>query len=141
MPRSLAALALLLLAMAALPTAGQQLPSEVGEVAHKLERLSKAGMDVSRAVELLNNALALLSKGNLTAEEWGWVRGNLSLADAELSDMEARLPAFELGKAASTAAAVAAYASLPLFVYFALPKIWAYAWYRARRKWLVERRG
>ncbi|AFK50870.1 hypothetical protein TCELL_0445 [Thermogladius calderae 1633] len=135
-----AVLAILVLAAEVVWAASPDYLAQVEEIATKLKSLSQAGMNTSMVEEYVNNALSLINKGNLTPEEAAWVEGNLTLAREELSSLESSYSSFVTWRYITLAGTVVGFASIPIAVYFLLPRAWAYLWFKTRKKWLVRRR-
>ncbi|MEM1773306.1 MAG: hypothetical protein QXQ71_05760 [Desulfurococcaceae archaeon] len=113
--------------------------NRVKSIVAALERVSREGMDTSRVEYYLNNALGLLSKGNLTPLEEEWVRGNLSFAEEELSSLLTNLDSYVFWRNIKLGLTIGFIASIPLLTYFFLPRTWAYIWFKTRRKWVVKK--
>ncbi|WP_440060233.1 hypothetical protein ACSU1N_03595 [Thermogladius sp. 4427co] len=114
--------------------------TQIQDIEQELKPISQAGMNTSLVEYYVNNALQLISKGQLTSEEAAWVENNISLAWSELEKLKAEYPSYVLWKNIYTWASIALYASIPVITYFLLPRVWAYIWYWTKRKWRVARR-
>lgn len=110
---------------------------KVGELMNRLEPLSRDGMDTSIAEHYINQALAVLNTGCRTAECVEWVWGNLSAAEREISKLEDQYPRYIMLRNLTLGGTIVVLAAIPVIVYLFLPRIWAYVWYVARRKWIV----
>ncbi|MEM3279143.1 MAG: hypothetical protein QW738_04035 [Nitrososphaeria archaeon] len=106
----------------------------------KLEKASEEGLNTSKVEQYLNNALSLLSNGNLTTIEENWVNNNLTLADEELNSLTSNLNSYVFWKNVKLILTIGLIASIPILTYLFLPRIWAYAWFKTRRKWIVKKK-
>ena len=128
-------LALLLLAL--LACAAAQPGVEKVAVAFKLvERLSAEGVDVSEQIATLNKALELYREGRA-----GEADALVAEAAGQLEALEQQLPRIRAARWASLGVTVAALAAVPPLFYYFFPRLYALAWARARRRWLVRKRG
>lgn len=118
-----------------------QVIERVSELLGRLEPLSRDGMDTRAAEYYINQALDILDSGCYKAECMEWIWGNLSVAEKEISRLEGEYPRYTTMRSLVLWATVAVLAMTPLLVYLFLPRLWAYAWYLARRRWVVEKRG
>lgn len=109
----------------------------VGELVKRLEVLSRDGVNTSMAEYYINCALAVLNSECYTVECLGWVWSNLTIAEREISRLEDAHPGYVMWRNFSLGATVAGLVTIPIFIYVFLPRLWAYAWYAARRKWIV----
>ncbi|MEZ0393819.1 MAG: hypothetical protein ABWK00_02055 [Desulfurococcaceae archaeon] len=144
---TIAAALALLLALALAPALAQAQSTcqdylrTAENIALRAGRLSEVGMDVSGVIDRLNGALALINStscASLGDQERAWVEGNLSLALAELSSLEAQEGSFVFARNLALGLEIAGAIALPLLVYIFLPRLWAYAWYLAHRRWIVR---
>ena len=130
--RWLALLPLALLACAA----AQPGVERVVEAFKLVERLSSEGVDVSGQIAMLNRALELYAE-NGTSEADALVAEALR----QLEALEQQLPQLRAAKWASLGATVATLAAVPPFFYYFFPRLYALAWARARKRWVVRKRG
>jgi len=106
--------------------------SKLYELYTRTVRLASQGIDVGGVVEHLSRALKLLELGRYTEalEELGRAEGLLSELELGAGGTALRMRLARYG-------AAAALASVPLATYLLLPRVYVYAWYRARRRWVV----
>jgi len=106
--------------------------SKLYELYTRTVRLASQGIDVGGVVEHLSKALKLLELGRYTEalEELGRAEGLLSELELGAGGTVLRMRLARYGTAA-------ALASVPLATYLLLPRVYVYAWYRARRRWVV----
>jgi hypothetical protein len=130
--RWLALLPLALLACAA----AQPGVERVVEAFKLVERLSSEGVDVSGQIAMLNRALELYAK-NRTGEADALV----AEAARQLESLEQQLPRIRAARWAGLGFTVAGLAAVPPLFYYFFPRLYALAWARARRRWLVRKRG
>jgi len=111
---------------------------KIAGIIMKVEKLSGEGVD-TRAIEIyLNNALRLLDKGGLTDVERSWVEGNLSLAERIADELINTLGRYVLWRNIRLGLTVGLIALIPILVYLFLPRVWAYLWFKTRRRWIVK---
>lgn len=130
--RWLALLPLALLACAA----AQPGVERVVEAFKLVERLSAEGVDVSGQIALLNRALELCRE-NRTSE----ADALIAEAERQLEALEQQLPQIRAARWTSLGVTVAALAAIPPLFYYFFPRLYALAWARVRRRWLVRKRG
>jgi hypothetical protein len=123
----------LLLLLTPLLSSGAQ-PNGLERAFSLIELLSGEGMNVSRQVNLLNSALALYRQGKVKEAD-----DLVNEALNELVSLQAELPSYTFWRDLWLLLRISAIASVPLAFYYAFPRIYAYLWYRARRKWVVRR--
>ena len=131
----------LLLAPASDVHASSSVMGGVERVFAHVERLSEEGVNVSRAVGLLNSALEkayACPPGNAAC--LGEARGYLAKAERVVGELEAGAPAEIAWRNARMYATLAGLALIPVASYLGIPRVWAWAWARSRRKWLVAGR-
>jgi hypothetical protein len=97
-------------------------------------RLASQGIDVGEVVGYLSKSLELLEAGRYGEAFEEMVRAEDVVARLELSAggvvMRGMLVKY---------GATAVLALLPVAIYLLLPRVYVYAWYRARRRWVVVR--
>jgi hypothetical protein len=113
----------------------------IEDFAARLKKLSSEGMNTSEAEKFIKNALLLLGKEDLTEEEVAWIQSNLTAADQELRRLEGEFQSYMFWKTAGVAARVTLLLSIPVITYVFLPRLWAYVWFKTRRKWIVRKKG
>lgn len=106
--------------------------SKFYELYGRTVRLASRGVDVSEVIEHLSKALKLLEAGR-----YGDALEEMERAEAILSEIEPAADRVVLEKNLVRYGTVAALASLPAAIYVLLPRAYIYAWYRARRRWVV----
>ncbi|MFN3268655.1 MAG: hypothetical protein ACK416_05300 [Zestosphaera sp.] len=97
-----------------------------------LEYLSSRGVDVESVVDLLNKAI----------DEY--VSGDVEKASAYLDEARKIVDVLKAGAESTYSAIVVAktltvvgLVLIPVIVYFMLPRLYLYLWFRLRRKWVV----
>lgn len=107
--------------------------SQVYELIEELEYLHEKGVDISEVVRDLNEVLGLLESGEID-------RG-LVILEQVRSDVERLKSVAEtvyLYKMAIKFGSVIALSSIPVLVYFLLPRLYLYLWYRTHKHWHVR---
>jgi len=107
----------------------------------RLKKLSSEGMNTSEAEKFIKNALLLLGEEDLTEEEIAWIQSNLTAADQEIRRLEGEFQSYMIWKTAGVVARVTLLLSIPVITYVFLPRLWAYVWFKTRRKWIVKKKG
>jgi hypothetical protein len=108
--------------------------SEIGDLVGRVSELYSKGLDVSDVIEKLNRAIVLYEE-NRSEEAIRLVEEARSLID-DMSRVADRVYYTNMALKAIT---VTALASIPVLVYFLLPRAYLYLWFKSRRKWLVSR--
>ena len=106
---------------------------EVGKLVKELGYLESKGVDVSSLIEDLDKAIKLYEMGE-RKEALKIIRS----IEAEVSKLKAIANEVAMRRTIYKAVTVAALASIPVIVYFLLPRAYLYLWYLPRRKWIVE---
>lgn len=111
----------------------QDLDASVGSIVKDLEYLDSRYVNISGLVADLDRAVDLASRGNYSEAIAiiNSVRGNVSL----LMGTADRVYLYNSIARYGSAAAVL---SLPLIVYFFLPRLYLALWFRSRRRWVVR---
>jgi len=109
---------------------------KVAEAFKLVERLSAEGVDVSGQIATLNRALELYREGRA-----GEADALVAEAAGQLEALEQQLPRIRAARWVSLGVTAAALAAVPPLFYYFFPRLYALAWARARRRWLVRRRG
>ena len=112
---------------------GEELDARVGKLLKDLEELYSKGVGIEGLVKELNKAIDLYYNGS--RDEALEVINNI---EKEVQALKSVADRVALEKALIKYASVAAALSIPLVVYFALPRLYLYLWYYTRRKWIVE---
>jgi len=123
----------LLLLLIPLLSSGAQ-PNGLERAFSLIELLSSEGMNVSRQVNLLNSALALYRQGKVKEAD-----NLVNTALSELTSLQKELPNYKFWRNFWLFLRISAIAIVPPAFYYIFPRIYAYLWYRARRKWIVRR--
>ena len=123
----------LLLLLIPLLSSGAQ-PNGLERAFSLIELLSSEGMNVSRQVNLLNSALALYRQGKVKEAD-----NLVNTALSELTSLQKELPNYKFWRNFWLFLRISAIAIVPPAFYYIFPRIYAYLWYRARRKWVVRR--
>jgi hypothetical protein len=108
--------------------------SEIGDLVGRVSELYSKGLNVSDVIEKLNRAIVLYEE-NRPDEATRLVEEARSLID-DMSRVADRVYYTNMALKAIT---VTALASIPVLVYFLLPRAYLYLWFKSRRKWLVSR--
>lgn len=94
--------------------------------------LALKGINVSRYVVVLNEVLQLL-EANKSEEAMKLMSG----IEDELKELESRADNIVFARTLSKYATAASILSLPILVYFLLPRLYIYAWFKSRRRWVL----
>ncbi|MEM2848636.1 MAG: hypothetical protein QXM79_07705 [Zestosphaera sp.] len=113
--------------------AQEDLLSEVESIMKDLEYLHSRGVDVGLVVDLLNRAISEYFGGDVRV-----ARTHLEEARRAVEDLKAGAESTYFRIIAVKTATVACLASIPLVVYFALPRLYLYLWFKLHRKWVVR---
>jgi outer membrane PBP1 activator LpoA protein len=108
--------------------------SVIGSLVNRASELYSKGLDVSSVVEKLNRAIVLYEENR--PEEAARL---VEEAGSILNDMSRVADRVYYTNMALKAVTVTALASIPILVYFLLPRAYLYLWFKSRRKWLVSR--
>ncbi|MEM4869109.1 MAG: hypothetical protein QW081_01750 [Desulfurococcaceae archaeon] len=107
--------------------------NEIENLISELEYLHSRGLCVDDVVDLLNKAI----------EEYS--RGNTQSAIAYLEEAKQRVvylkPVAErvyLEILITRGLTVAILASIPLLIYFVLPRVYLYVWFKLHRRWIIR---
>jgi hypothetical protein len=108
--------------------------SEIGVLVEKAGELYSKGLNITVVLEKLNRAIALY-------EEGGVEDANMLLSEVNslIGDMRALADRVYLANMVIKVVTVLVLAVIPLAVYFLLPRIYLYVWYKTRRKWILSR--
>lgn len=111
----------------------QDLDASVGSIVKDLEYLDSRYVNISSLVADLDRAVDLASRGNYSEAIAiiNSVRGNVSLL---MGDADRVYLYNSIARYGSAAAVL----SLPLIVYFFLPRLYLALWFRSRRRWIVR---
>ncbi|MCY0867820.1 MAG: hypothetical protein OWQ48_01110 [Desulfurococcus sp.] len=117
----------------------QDLSTEVleGRLADLLARagsLEDKGVNVSGVIALLDRAAKYIDAGRYEDAE-----RLLSEAEGVLAGLEEESNTVYLGNLIVKGVEAAIIASIPLAVYFLLPRFYIYTWFKLKRRWLVRR--
>ena len=110
-------------------------PEKVEEAFIILESLSREGMNVSEPIHLLNSALALYRE-NKTEE----AEKLLKQALERLRELENELPSYKFWRDLKLYSSIVVMALIPIAFYYFFPRVYAFSWYKTRRKWVVRRK-
>lgn len=94
--------------------------------------LALKGIDVHQYVVALNEALQLLESNK--SEEAVELMNRI---DSDLRELESRAGNIVFTKTLSKYTTATAILSLPAIVYFLLPRLYIYVWFRSRRRWVL----
>jgi len=132
---SVITLLLILSSIAILPVVfSSDFDSEIGVLVEKAGELYSKGLNITVVLEKLNRAIALY-------EEGGVEDANMLLSEVNslIGDMRALADRVYLANMVIKVVIVLVLAVIPLAVYFLLPRIYLYVWYKTRRKWILSR--
>lgn len=132
---SVITLLLILSSIAILPVVfSSDFDSEIGVLVEKAGELYSKGLNITVVLEKLNRAIALY-------EEGGVEDANMLLSEVNslIGDMRALADRVYLANMVIKVVTVLVLAVIPLAVYFLLPRIYLYVWYKTRRKWILSR--
>ncbi|MEL9999719.1 MAG: hypothetical protein QXY82_00145 [Desulfurococcaceae archaeon] len=132
-------LAMLLLTFLLLVTpvsrAQEGFPDEIASVMRDLEYLHSRGLDLEPVIEALNKAIEAYYKNDVAE-----AREYLERAKHLVEELKPVAETVHLVNLLTRICTVIALASIPLVVYFALPRLYLYLWFTSRKKWIVIRR-
>lgn len=127
-------IALLVLALSALPVVqSSDFDSEVGVLVEEAGRLYSKGVDVAVVIEKLDNAIALYENGRVDE-----AYAALSEARSMIMDLSSVADQVYYYNTMVKAVTVAVLAVIPIAIYFLLPRIYLYVWFKTRRKWIAR---
>ena len=115
-----------------------ELWSRVEELFTVIEKAGSEGMDVKELIRDLNKAIQLIRKGD--EESLRRAKAILDSLSARVEEISRELPRYRLVRDLCTYSRVALLLSIPVAMYFLLPRAYLRLWYRYRRRWLVEER-
>ena len=98
----------------------------------RVVNLALKGINVSQYVINLDKALQLL-EANKSEEALEL----MSRVEADLRELESRADNIVLTQTLSKYATAVAILSIPILVYFLLPRLYVYAWFKSRRRWVI----
>lgn len=130
------AISVLLLVMLMAPTISAQQDNvykEFLELYERTAKLAKQGIDVSSIVDKLGKALEMINSGRVDEAS-----SLLSEVREQVRTLEDATPRIVFVNNLVKWSIVALLASIPILLYFLLPRLYLYLWYRARRKWVVS---
>jgi len=108
--------------------------SEIGILVERTSELYSKGLNVTIILEKLNHAIALYEEGSV--EE-----ASVLLREVEsfIEDMSITASSVYLVNMVKKVVTIIVLAAIPVIVYFLLPRLYLYVWYKTRRKWIVAR--
>lgn len=106
---------------------------EIESMMKDLEYLHSRGVDVERVVDLLNKAISEYVSGDVTA-----ARTYLEEAKKVVESLKIEAEPTHARIIAVKTVIVACLVSIPLMIYFILPRLYLYLWFRFRKKWVVR---
>lgn len=106
---------------------------DIEDLVDDIEYLSSRGVDVSQVIRILNEAHELIVENRLDEAKIlvDNAKNTISQLHRESNVVYQKIILEKVLK-------ITSFASLPFIVYFTLPRIYLYLWYRPRRKWLVS---
>ena len=108
--------------------------SEISVLVEKAGELYSKGLNITVVLGKLNRAIALYEEGDV--EDANML---LSEVNSLIGDMRALADRVYLVNMVIKVVTVLVLAVIPLAVYFLLPRIYLYVWYKTRRKWILSR--
>jgi hypothetical protein len=108
--------------------------SEIGVLVEKAGELYSKGLNITVVLEKLNRAIALYEEGDV--EDANML---LSEVNSLIGDMRVLADRVYLVNMVIKVVTILVLAVIPLAVYFLLPRIYLYVWYKTRRKWILSR--
>ena len=133
--RVINAIMLLFLLLVVLPVVlSSDFDSEIGILVERTSELYSKGLNVTIILEKLNHAIALYEEGSV--EE-----ASVLLREVEsfIEDMSITASSVYLVNMVKKVVTIIVLAAIPVIVYFLLPRLYLYVWYKTRRKWIVAR--
>ena len=133
--RVINAIMLLFLLLVVLPIVlSSDFDSEIGILVERTSELYSKGLNVTVILEKLNYAIALYEEGSV--EE-----ASVLLREVEsfIEDMSITASSVYLVNMVKKVVTIIVLAAIPVIVYFLLPRLYLYVWYKTRRKWIVAR--
>jgi len=109
--------------------------NELVDVFSDVEKLGSEGINVTKQIIMLNAALKEFEKGN-----YGAVETILAEIRELNSNQIAQLGNYRITRFIETYGLAAFYLSIPIVFYLLFPRLYFRVWFRARRKWLVEKK-
>ena len=132
---SVITLLLILSSIAILPVVfSSDFDSEISVLVEKAGELYSKGLNITVVLEKLNRAIALYEEGDV--EDANML---LSEVNSLIGDMRVLADRVYLVNMVIKIVTVLVLAVIPLAVYFLLPRIYLYVWYKTRRKWILSR--
>lgn len=132
---SVITLLLILSSIAILPVVfSSDFDSEIGVLVEKAGELYSKGLNITVVLEKLNRAIALYEEGGVEDADM-----LLSEVNSLIGDMRALADRVYLVNMVIKVVTILVLAVIPLAVYFLLPRIYLYVWYKTRRKWILSR--
>ena len=126
---------LLFLSLVILPIVlSSNIDSEIGVLVEEAGELHSKGLDVTEILEKLNNAIALYEEGSVED-------ANRLLREVKSLIENSRIIANSvyLTNIVIKIVTISVLIAIPLVVYFLLPRLYLYLWYKSRKKWVVLR--
>ena len=133
--RVINAIMLLLLLLVVLPVVlSSDFDSEISILVERTNELYSKGLNVTIILEKLNYAITLYEEGSV--EE-----ASVLLREVEsfIEDMSITASNVYLVNMVKKVVTIIVLAAIPVIVYFLLPRLYLYVWYKTRRKWIVAR--
>jgi len=118
--------------------AKEELWSRIKEIFSVIEEAGSEGMNVTDIINDLNTAIYLLRKGDKDSLERAKVI--LDKAYARAIEILRELPEYRMNKYLSLYLRIALILSIPIMVYFLLPRLYLELWYRFRKHWVITRK-
>lgn len=100
----------------------------------EVAKLGREGVDVKPLVQRLKEALEKINEGKV--DDAGRILNDVS---ERLVTLKNEAPRILMMNSLEKYVSVAAILSIPLLTYFLLPRVYLELWFKARRKWVVEK--
>lgn len=115
------------------PLVQEDLLREIELIMKDLEYLHSRGVDVGLVIDLLNKAISEYSSGSIEK-----AREYLEEAKRRVESLKMEAESTYIKIIAIKAVTVASLASIPPLIYFILPRLYLYLWFKLHRKWIVR---
>ena len=115
-----------------------ELWSRVEELFIVIEKAGSEGMDVKDLIRDLNEVIQLIRRGD--EESLSRAKSILDNLSTRVEKISRELPRYRLVRDLCTYLRIALLLSIPVAMYFLLPRVYLRLWYRYRKRWLVEER-
>lgn len=107
--------------------------SRIGGITHRISRLQEMGANVSSLIVLVNKAVDYAENGDYTS-----ANRILNSVEENITRMEPIVEHQHMIRTVERYVLVGLLLALPLLVYWGLPRLYLYLWFRVKRRWIVE---